>query len=94
MFGTIDTWLIWNLTNRVHATDVTNASRTMLMSLETLHWDPILKKFFDVPDNVLLPEIRASSEVYGEIIKGALKGIPISGKFNKTLFKLCFNNLL
>lgn len=65
MFGTVDTWLIWNLTGGVHVTDVTNASRTMLMNLETMEWDPILKDFFEVPDNVILPAIKSSSEVYG-----------------------------
>lgn len=83
MFGTIDTWLIWNLTGGPaggqHVTDVTNASRTMLMNLETLEWDPILKSFFDIPDNVILPEIKSSSEVYGHMKEGALKGVPISG---------------
>ncbi|CAG9811996.1 unnamed protein product [Chironomus riparius] len=79
MFGTIDTWIMWNLTDQMHVTDVTNASRTMLMNLETLEWDPILKKFFDIPPNVVLPAIKSSSEIYGNIINGALKGIPISG---------------
>lgn len=88
MFGTIDSWLIWNLTNGVHATDVTNASRTMLMNLETLQWDPILKRFFDIPENVSLPKIKASSEIYGEIHDGALKNVPISGKDKK--YCTCF----
>lgn len=79
MFGTIDTWLIWNLTGGVHVTDVSNASRTMLMNLETLEYDPILKDFFDIPDNVILPAIKSSSEVYGFMKEGALKGVPISG---------------
>jgi glycerol kinase len=80
MFGTIDTWLIWNLTGCTeHVTDVTNASRTMLMNLESLAWDPILKDFFDVPDNVILPTIKSSSEVYGKMADGSLKGVPISG---------------
>jgi glycerol kinase len=79
LFGTIDTWIIWNLTNKVHVTDVTNASRTMLMNLENLEWDPILKKFFDIPENIVLPSIKSSSEVYGEVADGILKGTPISG---------------
>ena len=80
MFGTVDTWLIWNLTGCTeHVTDVTNASRTMLMNLETLAWDPILKDFFDVPENVILPTIKSSSEVYGLMADGVLKGVPISG---------------
>jgi glycerol kinase len=64
-FGTIDTWLLWNLTGgKVHATDVSNASRTMLCNLETLQWDGELEKILDVPGN-MLPQIRSSSEVYG-----------------------------
>ena len=61
--GTIDTWLIWNLTGR-HVTDVTNASRTMLMNLSTLDWDETLLAEIGVP-RAMLPEIRSSSEVYG-----------------------------
>lgn len=80
MFGTIDTWLIWNLTGCTqHVTDVTNASRTMLMNLETLDWDPILLDFFEVPENVILPAIKSSSEVYGHMADGVLLGVPISG---------------
>ena len=59
-------------------TDVTNASRTMLMNLETLDWDPFLCKFFDIPPTIL-PEVRSSSEVYGYLSSGCLKGTPISG---------------
>lgn len=76
LFGTVDTWLLWNLTGGPsggsHVTDVTNASRTMLMNIETLRWDPHLLKFFDIPKSVL-PEIRSSSEVYGWFAKGPLK---------------------
>lgn len=65
-FGTVDTWLLWNLTKgQVHATDVSNASRTMLMNLNTLQWDGELQKIFDIPGN-MLPQIRSSSEVYGK----------------------------
>ncbi|WIV55281.1 glycerol kinase GlpK [Amycolatopsis nalaikhensis] len=68
LFGTIESWLIWNLTGGaeggVHVTDVTNASRTMLMNLRTLSWDTELLDFFDVP-RAMLPEIRSSTEVYG-----------------------------
>uniref|UniRef100_A0A1Y1KDG7 Probable glycerol kinase n=1 Tax=Photinus pyralis TaxID=7054 RepID=A0A1Y1KDG7_PHOPY len=82
LFGTIDTWLIWNLTGGVngglHITDVTNASRTMLMNINTLKWDPHLCKVFDVPLAVL-PEIRSSSEIYGYLSESALCGVPISG---------------
>lgn len=82
LFGTVDTWLIWNLTGGVnggaHVTDVTNASRTMLMNIETLHYDRTLGKFFDIPFEIL-PEIRSSSEVYGKICLKALEGVPLSG---------------
>lgn len=81
LFGTPDTWLLWNLTGGidggVHKTDVTNASRTLLMDLETLSWDPSLLSMFDVPTQIL-PEISSSSEVYG-IAVGALEGVPVSG---------------
>jgi len=77
-FGTIDSWLVWNLTGgRVHVTDPSNASRTMLFNLKTGDWDDELLKLFGVPRSVL-PEVRSSSEVYGET---ALFGgtIPIAG---------------
>lgn len=76
-FGTIDTWVLWNLTG-LHVTDVTNASRTMLMDLRTLSWDPEICAEFGVP-MAMLPEIRSSSEVYGEITSGPLAGIPVAG---------------
>ncbi len=79
-FGTIDTWLLWNLTKgQIHATDVSNASRTMLCNIHTLHWDGELQKIFDIPGN-MLPQIRSSSEVYGttQNILSA-KNIPIAG---------------
>jgi glycerol kinase len=64
-FGTIDSWLIWKLTNgRVHATDVTNASRTMIFNIHSMQWDEDLLKIFDIPRS-MLPEVRSSSEVYG-----------------------------
>jgi glycerol kinase len=75
VFGTIDSWLIWNLCGR-HVTDVTNASRTLLMNLETLDWDPELLEAIGVPA-AMLPEIRPSSEVYGQA--GApLGGVPVA----------------
>jgi glycerol kinase len=81
VFGNIDTWVIWQLTGGpdggVHVTDVTNASRTMMMNLETLDWDDEILGILDVP-RAMLPEIRASSEVYGEA-KGDLAGIPVAG---------------
>jgi glycerol kinase len=65
LFGNIDTWLIWNLTDRVvHITDVTNASRTLLMNLKTLDWDDEILKTLGIP-RAMLPEIRSSSEIYG-----------------------------
>jgi glycerol kinase len=81
LFGTMDTWLIWNLTGGVdggrHVTDVTNASRTMLMNLETLDWDETILTRMRIPAGVL-PEIASSSEVYGECT-GFLQGIPVAG---------------
>jgi glycerol kinase len=64
-FGTIDTWLVWKLTNgKVHVTDATNASRTMLYNIHNLAWDKELLALFDIPDSIL-PEVKSSSEVYG-----------------------------
>jgi glycerol kinase len=79
-FGTIDCWLNWKLTNgKVHATDVSNASRTMLMNLETCEWDEELLRLFDIPASVL-PEIIPSSKIYGvteSVVKTA--NIPLAG---------------
>jgi glycerol kinase len=81
IFGNIDTWIIWNLTggtkNGVHITDVSNASRTMLMNLETLDWDLDMLEVMGIP-RAMLPAIKASSEVYGYAV-GALEGIPVAG---------------
>lgn len=81
LFGNMDTWLTWNLTGGVngglHLTDVTNASRTQMMSLETLDWDADILKLFNVP-RACLPAIRSSSEVYGTAT-GVLAGVPLSG---------------
>jgi glycerol kinase len=81
VFGNIDSWVIWQLTGGpdggVHVTDVTNASRTMMMSLETLDWDDEILGILGVP-RAMLPEIKASSEVYGEA-KGDLSGISVAG---------------
>ena len=79
-FGTIDSWLIWNLTGKqVHVTDVTNASRTMLYNIHTLSWDEELLDLFGVPSS-MLPEVRSSSEVYGETAGSILAAkIPIAG---------------
>jgi len=93
LFGNIDTWLIWNLTGReAHVTDVTNASRTMLMNLKSLDWDEEILKVMGIP-RAMLPKIKSSSEIYGyvgaqqksskpESIDGSavlLEGIPVSG---------------
>ena len=78
--GTIDSWLTWNLTGGLHITDVTNASRTMLMNLQTLTWNSELLTIFDIP-LAILPEIKSSSEVYGTTSKGGpfKSQIPIAG---------------
>ncbi len=97
LFGNIDTWLIWNLTGGVnggvHVTDVTNASRTMLMNLKTLNWDESILKVMGVP-RAMLPQIRSSSEVY-EKATGAVDGVPVAGDLGDqqaALFgQTCFN---
>jgi len=77
LFGTIDSWLIWNLTGGPrggrHLTDVTNASRTQLMNLATLDWDEAILQLFDIP-RACLPQIRSSSEFYGVFV-----GVPLAG---------------
>jgi glycerol kinase len=82
LFGNMDTWVIWNLTGGpdggLHITDVSNASRTMLMNLETQDWDQELLDTIGVP-RAMLPEIRGSSDVYGEAALDAVKGIPVAG---------------
>jgi glycerol kinase len=81
-FGTMDTWVLWNLTGGadggVHVTDVTNASRTMLMDLESLDWHEPSLQLMGIPRS-MLPEIRSSSEVYGEAAGTAVGGRPIAG---------------
>ncbi len=79
-FGTIDSWLVWRLTGgRVHATDVSNASRTLLLNLHTLDWDEDLLRLIEVP-RAMLPEVRPSSAVWGETDAGILgRAIPIAG---------------
>jgi glycerol kinase len=101
IFGTIDTWLLWNLTGGteggVHVTDVTNASRTMLMDLKTLDWDDELLGFFDIPRS-MLPTIRPSSdpEFYGQTLRhGPLGGeVPLAGDLGDqqaaTVGQVCF----
>jgi glycerol kinase len=80
IFGTIDTWLVWKLTNgKVHVTDVTNASRTMLFNIHTLQWDKELLEILDVPA-AMLPEVKSSSEIYGHTTQlFAHHEIPIAG---------------
>ena len=83
LFGTTDTWVLWNLTGGtdggVHATDVTNASRTLFMDLKTLQWDHSILEAFDVPAS-MLPEIRSSSEVYGIVhTSSLLREVPVAG---------------
>jgi len=80
-FGTIDSWLVWKLSGgKLHITDVSNASRTMLLNIHTCAWDDELLKLFDIPKS-LLPDVRASSEVYGNsgTIVSPTSGIPIAG---------------
>jgi len=102
LFGNIDTWLIWNFTGE-HITDVTNASRTMLMNLSALDWDEEILHVLDIP-RAVLPQIKSSSEIYGYIgARGAvpgggnmfLQGIPVSGDLgdqHAALFgQTCFN---
>jgi len=92
LFGTVDTWLVWKLTGR-HVTDVTNASRTMLMNLHTLDWDEQILDAMGVPA-AMLPEIRSSSEVYGTA-RGPLEGVPVAaalGDQHAALFgQTCFD---
>jgi glycerol kinase len=82
VFGNMDTWAIWNLTGGTkggrHVTDVTNASRTLMMDLESLEWDDEILGVLGVPRS-MLPEIRASSEVYGEATVGNVAGVPVAG---------------
>ncbi len=97
VFGNMDTWIIWNLTGGVdggvHVTDVTNASRTMLMDLSSLSWDDDILSTMGVPRS-MLPEIRSSSEVYGEAV-GSLGGVPVAGDLGDqqaaTFGQVCFD---
>jgi glycerol kinase len=82
LFGNIDTFLLWNLTGGpnggVHLTDVTNASRTQLMNLETLQWDDEILAALGIP-SAMLPRIASSSEVYGSVATGPLAGVALAG---------------
>ena len=89
-FGTVDTWLLWKLTGgKVHATDVSNASRTMLFNIHTLQWDEELLQIFNVP-RAMLPEVKSSSEVYGhtevELFGAAIPIAGIAGDQQSALF--------
>jgi len=78
-FGTIDSWLVWNLTRgKLHITDVSNASRTMLFNIHSLKWDEELLKIFDIPVSIL-PQVKSSSEVYGKTSGLFASDIPIAG---------------
>ncbi len=96
LFGTVDTWLLWNLTKgRVHATDYTNASRTMLFNINTLKWDEELCKYFDIPMN-MLPEVKPSSTLFGHtdeyVLSGSIPIAGIAGDQQAALFgQCCFN---
>jgi glycerol kinase len=99
IFGNMETWVLWNLTggaehDGVHVTDVTNASRTMLMDLRTLDWDAEVMDVMGVPA-AMLPEIKASSEVYGDVVGGALAGVPLAGDLGDqqaaTFGQTCFS---
>jgi glycerol kinase len=92
LFGNMDTWVIWKLTG-VHVTDVTNASRTLLMDLKTLDWDDEILGLLGIP-RCILPEIRSSSEIYATA-RGLFAGIPVSGDLGDqqaALFgQVCYN---
>ncbi|MEO3754644.1 glycerol kinase GlpK [Streptomyces sp. B6B3] len=98
LFGTMDSWVIWNLTGGVdggvHVTDVTNASRTLMMNLRTLSWEERIVTSIGVPPSVL-PEIRSSSEIYGHAKGGPLDGVPVAsalGDQQAALFgQTCFS---
>ena len=96
-FGTVDTWLLWHLTGgAVHATDATNASRTMLLNLHDLKWDPEMLNLFDVPET-MLPDVRASADDFGVSDKSVFGAeIPITamaGDQHAALYgQACFRN--
>jgi glycerol kinase len=77
--GTVDSWLIWNLTRgKLHITDVSNASRTMLYNIHTLEWDKDLLEIFGIPES-MLPEVRSSSDIYGHTASQFSSEIPVAG---------------
>ena len=78
LFGTVDTWLVWKLTEgRVHVTDATNASRTMLFNINTMEWDEELLALFDIPKR-MLPKVKSSGEIFGTAVVGG-QAVPIAG---------------
>lgn len=79
-FGTVDSWLLWKMTGgKVHVTDITNASRTLLYNIDEQRWDESLRELFGIPAS-LLPEVRSSSEIYADVSNGSvLDGVPIAG---------------
>lgn len=95
LFGTVDTWLIWKMTGgRVHITDYSNASRTMMFNIHTLKWDDEILEMLDIPKS-MLPEVRPSSEVYGEteagLFAGPIKIAGVAGDQQAALFgQTCF----
>ena len=91
LFGTVDTWLIWNLTKgKIHVTDYTNASRTMLFNIHTLQWDEEILKYFNIPES-MLPKVRPSSCVYGdtEALGGRIAISGAAGDQQAALFGQC-----
>ena len=95
LFGTVDTWLIWNLTKgKVHVTDYTNASRTMLFNIHTLQWDEEILKYFNIPES-MLPKVRPSSCVYGdtEALGGRIAISGAAGDQQAALFGQCCSSL-
>jgi glycerol kinase len=96
-FGTVDSWLVWKFTRgRIHATDVTNACRTMLFNIRTLEWDEELLKIFNIPAS-MLPEVKQSSEIYGEtattIFASKIPIAGIAGDQHAALFgQMCIDN--
>jgi glycerol kinase len=82
LFGTVDSFLVWNLTGGtdggIHVTDITNASRTQLMNLRTLDWDPEMLELYSIPEK-MLPKIRSSSEIYGEAKLDSIRNVSIAG---------------
>jgi glycerol kinase len=91
IFGTVDSWLLWNLTGgAVHATDVTNASRTMLMDLRTLSYDDELLDLFGVPER-MLPSIKPSVGVFGETVSGLTIGAVLGDQHAATIGQCCFD---